>query len=334
MNGFKRFLAFVRANLAFLIPIMLAAGLIKGHWYPMAYSRAICISALLVMIFPVFINLEFDRGIREFRGSIKPLSIATVLNFLLYPLLAAGLGKVFLAGQPAMQLGLVLLSLVPSSGMSINWTYFTKGKMPVAMAIVSVGIVTAMILLPFEAPFLTRIYMGEQAVSVDPEVIIEKLFFIIVLPVLFGWAVRSWIIKHKGREAFQAIKPINAGISALGVLLVSFLVMSLRSCQEMFNNLPVLLLGVVPVFLFYVIMFAVSHFVGKWLLAPEEAKALFFTTAARYHVISLGVVLGAFRTAEYLGYILIMIALGLAIQIPALAFYARRIQRVEAANSP
>ncbi len=61
-----KFLNFVRRNLAVLIPVMLILGLLKGHWWPMEYSRVICVSALLVMIFPVFINLEFDKGLKEF----------------------------------------------------------------------------------------------------------------------------------------------------------------------------------------------------------------------------------------------------------------------------
>jgi len=331
MQKFKEFLQFVRKNLAFLIPLMLAAGLTKGHWYPMAYSRAICISALLVMIFPVFINLEFEKGLKEFRQGMKPLAIATVLNFVVYPLAAGLLGWLFLRTHPAMRLGLILLSLVPTSGMTINWTYFTKGKMPVAMAIVSTGIVLAVILMPFEVPLLTKWLMKESAIKVNPEVIIEKLFFVIILPLFFGWGVRTWILRKKGREFFNSIKPVNGGISALGVLLVSFLVMSLRSCQEMFQNMPVLLLGLVPVVLFYAFMFLVSHFVGRLFLPPDEAKPLFFGTAARYHVITLGVVLGAFRQADYMGYILIMVALGLAVQIPALAFYARRLNKMEKA---
>ena len=186
-----------------------------------------------------------------------------------------------------------------------------------------------MILLPFEIPFLTRQIMKDSAIEVNPEIILEKLFFVIVIPVIFGWIVRSWILRKKGREFFKSIKPINGGISAVGVLLVSFLVMSLKSCQEMFQNLPVLALALVPVVIFYAIMFVISHFVGKFFLSPEEARPLFFGTAARYHVISLGVVLGAYQEADYVGFILIMVALGLAVQIPALAFYARRFQDAE-----
>jgi hypothetical protein len=44
-------------------------------------------------------------------------------------------------------------------------------------------------------------------------------------------------------------------------------------------------------------------------------------------VITLGVVLGTYQKYDFLGLITIMIAVGLAIQIPALAFYAKYLQR-------
>jgi len=322
-----KFLTFVRKNLAILIPVMLILGLVKGHWYPMEYSRIICISALLIMIFPVFINLEFDKGLKEFSHS-KGIILSTFFtNFILYPGIAYALGWIFLKDQPAMWLGLVLLSLVPTSGMTINWTYFTKGDMPSVMAVVSAGIITAVVFLPFAIPALTNHLMGSGSVEVDKMVILEKLFFIIVFPVLFGWITRKLIIKKKGYDFFKKLKPVNGGISALGVVIVSFLVMSLRINQSILNEPKILMMALVPVLLFYVIIFIISHFLGQAIHKRPVAKAFFFGTAARYHVITLGVVLGTYQKYDFLGLVTIMIAVGLAIQIPALAFYAKYLQK-------
>jgi len=332
MSRMLAILEFVRQNLAYLVLAGLGAGIIKGHYYPMPYSRIICISALLVMIFPVFINLEVEKGIREFHNSIRPASVAAIVNFLLYPALAFGLGWLFLRERQAMWLGLVLLSLVPTSGMTINWTYFTKGNMHVAMAIVSSSILGAVVVLPLAVPALTAAIIGQAGVEVDKEVILEKLFFVIVIPVIFGWTARKIIIRYKGYDFFKRLKPVNSGISACGVLLVSFLVMSLESTQAIVEDLPALPLIFLPVGLFYLLIFGMGHYLGRELFPAGVAKAFFFGTAARYHVITLGVVLGTFRESPYLGYIVIPVAVGLAVQIPALAFYARWLQRLSTAR--
>ncbi|MDP8258891.1 MAG: bile acid:sodium symporter [Candidatus Aadella gelida] len=317
---------FVRRNLAYLIPFALIVGLINGHYHPMAYSRVICVSALLIMIFPVFINIEFGKGIKELPKFKGILLLATIVNFVLYPLIAFGLGWLFLREYPAMWLGLVMLSLVPTSGMTINWTYFTKGHMHVAMGIVSIGILVSVVVLPIIIPVFAQHLMGAENINVSKMVILEKLFFIIVLPLIFGSFVRRLILKHKGVEGFKRVKPVNGGISAVGVMVVSFLVMSLKSTQVMVTNANVIFIALVPVLIFYAVIFLISHGLGHMLFDHESRKAFFFGTAARYHVISLGVVLGAFKDYDFIGGVVIMIAVGLAVQIPALAFYAKWIQ--------
>jgi len=323
-------LNWIKKNLAVLIPVMLILGLLNGHWNPMEYSRVICVSALLIMIFPVFINLEFNKGLKEFSNSKWIIVSTSLVNFVLYPLIAYGIGWIFLRNEPAMWLGLVLLSLIPTSGMTINWTYFTKGNMASIMAIVSAGIILSVIVLPFGIPYINAHLMGDGTVNVDKQVILEKLFFIIVIPVIFGYVARKIIIKIKGYEFFQKMKPVNGGISALGVVIVSFLVMSLKINQSILNEPEILLKALIPVILFYILIFSISHFLGNFLYGKENAKAFFFGTAARYHVITLGVALGTYQKYDFLGLITIMIALGLAIQIPALAFYAKYLQKKDA----
>jgi ACR3 family arsenite efflux pump ArsB len=323
-------LNWIKKNLAVLIPVMLILGLLNGHWNPMEYSRVICVSALLIMIFPVFINLEFNKGLKEFSNSKWIIVSTSLVNFVLYPLIAYGIGWIFLRNEPAMWLGLVLLSLIPTSGMTINWTYFTKGNMASIMAIVSAGIILSVIVLPFGIPYINAHLMGDGTVNVDKQVILEKLFFIIVIPVIFGYVARKIIIKIKGYEFFQKMKPVNGGISALGVVIVSFLVMSLKINQSILNEPEILLKALIPVTLFYILIFSISHFLGNFLYGKENAKAFFFGTAARYHVITLGVALGTYQEYDFLGLITIMIALGLAIQIPALAFYAKYLQKKDA----
>ena len=320
-------LDFVKNNLAYLIPIALFSGLQKGHHAPMEYSRAICVSALLIMIFPVFVNLEFGKGVKELRGHRGVLTVAALFNFFLYPMIALGLGWLLLRDQPAMWLGLVMLSLVPTSGMTINWTYFTKGNMHVAMGIVASGILVSVVLLPFAIPLAAEFLMRADQVDVDRLVILEKLFFVIVLPIIFGTVVRHMVIRIKGPEVYQALKPINSGISAVGVLVVSFLVMSLESTQTMVTRFSVLGEAMLPVVLFYAVVFLMSHFASGRFSHPDTGKSFFFGTAARYHVITLGVALGSFKDYDFVGAVVLPIAIGLAVQIPALAFYARWIQR-------
>ena len=320
-------LNFIREKLAFLILIALVMGLINGHFYPMEYSRLICISALILMILPIFVNLDIIKGLKQINKSIKTTIWASIFNFIIYPAIAYLIGFLFLKDYPAAWLGLVLLSLVPTSGMTIGWTYHTKGNLTTAMAIVSISILAAFIFLPFAVPFFTENILSTDFGEISREVILEKLFFIIIIPTILGTIIRKGIIKFTSKENFNKIKPVNASISAIGLLVVTFLVMSLKTTQSLTTNTNLLFIIVVPIMLFYAVIFAISHFVGNLFHDKEDSKAFFFSTAARYHVITLGVVLGAFQGFNSLGIITAVIAVGLAIQIPSLAFYARSLNK-------
>jgi ACR3 family arsenite transporter len=316
-------LNFVRDKLAYLIPVAIILGLINGMFHPMEYSRVICVSALFLMILPIFVNLEILNGLKEIRKSLKAIYLSSFVNFIVYPLIAYIIGYFFLQDQKAVWFGLVMLSLVPTSGMTIGWTYRTKGNITTSMAIISLSTIFACVFLPFAIPLITKSILGENYSEVSRLVILEKLFFIIIIPAILGFIIRKLIIKFGGDEKFEKVKPLNSSISALGVLVVTFLIMSLEATQSLTSNPQIFLVISIPTVIFYISILFLSHFLGNKFLDRENSKAFFFSTAARYHVITLGVVLGTFQESEFLGLITATIALGLAIQIPALAFYAK-----------
>jgi ACR3 family arsenite transporter len=327
-------LDFIREKLAYLIPVAILLGLINGIFHPMEYSRVICVSALFLMILPIFVNLEILNGLKEIGKSLKAIYLSSFINFIVYPLIAYVLGYFFLQEHKAIWFGLVMLSLVPTSGMTIGWTYRTKGNITTSMAIISLSTIFACVFLPFAIPLIANSILGENYSDVSRIIILEKLFFIIIIPAILGFIIKKLIIKFSGNEKFEKIKPLNSSISALGVLVVTFLIMSLKATQSLTSNPELFLVISVPTILFYIIILSLSHILGNKFLDKDNAKSFFFSTAARYHVITLGVVLGTFQESEFLGLITATIALGLAIQIPALAFYAKYLTAREKQLNP
>ncbi len=319
-------LNFIREKLAVLIMLALAFGLVNGKFNPMEYSRIICISALVLMILPIYVNLDIIGGLKQIQKTLKPMAISAIVNFLIYPALAYFIGYFFLQNNPAIWLGLVLLSLVPTSGMTIGWTYHTGGNTTTSMAVISVSILIAFLFLPFAVPFFTENILGQSFSNISRMVILEKLFFIIVIPAIAGTIIRKLVLNYAGEDYFKKLKPINNSISCIGLLVVTFLVMSLETTQTLTSNPENIWIIALPVIMFYLIIFTTSHFLGKVFLDIENARSFFFSTAARYHVITLGVVLGAFQEFEFLGMITAVIALGLAVQIPSLAIYAKSLK--------
>ena len=72
---------------------------------------------VFLVIFPVMINTKFEEVFAHFREP-RPLFCSLFLNYVISPLIALVLGKIFLSNQPQLFAALILISLLPTSAMS------------------------------------------------------------------------------------------------------------------------------------------------------------------------------------------------------------------------
>jgi ACR3 family arsenite efflux pump ArsB len=109
------FIRLFQKNIVYFILALIAIGLIFGQYYSLPDVKLIKQTALYIMLIPVFINLDFLSGLKEFKHFYKVIGIASLLNLLIYTLIAYFIGFIFLQESPTIWFGLVLMSLVPTS---------------------------------------------------------------------------------------------------------------------------------------------------------------------------------------------------------------------------
>ena len=81
-------------------------GLLLGQFsFIEQYAETFILPFLLLMLYGLFLIIPL-KGLKEAFKKIKFLSTSVIINFLLTPLLAWGLGAIFLADHPALWLGL------------------------------------------------------------------------------------------------------------------------------------------------------------------------------------------------------------------------------------
>jgi len=278
---------------------------------------------IFLVIFPVMINTRFDELFSHLKEP-RPVFCSLALNFFISPLLAWVAVAFFFKDQPELASALFLLSLVPTSAMSAAWTAFSGARMATVLYLIPANLLfAAFIGLPFIFPLL----MGD-AVDVNKLTIIKNILLVFLSPLILGDLTRRVIIRFKGMETYQKqIKPELGGISGLGVLLLIFLVMSLKRNAVLLNNLDVVLSIVVPVFLYYLLMYAFS---GLWALLlirrgalpGEKAVVVIYTSVARHINICLALVLSTFPL-ESASLMILLLIVGYIIQVPTLAFFAQ-----------
>jgi len=307
----RKLLAKASKHLVLLIPASMLLGFTTGLLLDLPWIKHLVLPATFLMIYPMMVNFK-PQAAMSMKDS-KPVGMSLFQNFLVIPIIAFIIGKMFFADSPQLFIGLILASLFPTSGMTISWTGFAKGNVEAAVKMTVVGLIVG----SFVAPFYLQAFAG-KIVPVNVFEISRQILFIIFLPMLLGWITRTSLVKSVGRETYQKKwAPIFPGISTIGVLVIVFIAISLKA-KAIASSPELLLTILVPITIFYLINFLLSTVVGKTLLGRNDAIALVYGTVMRNLSIALGIAVTTFGPQAAL-----VLAVGFIIQVQAAAWYVK-----------
>lgn len=215
-----------------------------------------------------------------------------------------------------MALGLLLASLLPTSGMTISWTGFAKGNMGAAINMTVIGLTLGSLLTPFYVNGL----LG-ATVQVDIVSVMLQIMFIVFLPMAAGFVTRQFFLKKYTLPEFkEKVAPRFPPISTIGVLGIVFVAMALKSKAIMAS--PGLIVSIfIPLLILYVFNFTLSTLVGRRFFNRGDGIALVYGTVMRNLSIALAIAINAFG-AEGANAALV-IALAYIIQVQSAAWYVK-----------
>lgn len=315
----EKLTAFISQHLTFLIFIVMLLGLANGYFFGgIPFNIGICAIASFLMIYPMFINLKIE-DIIEIKHHLGPVALSIGINFILSPIFAYGLGLLFLSDQPFMRLGLMLIALIPTSGMTATWTERSHGNLKVALAIIAVSLLIVIIGLPLALPFIAG-----NLLQAGPWFIFQRILLVIILPLTMGDITRRILIAKKGLEYFKKKKPFFSGLSSTGLLIVLFLIMSLDANSILINNPLLTLQALLPLVIYYVLMFTTSSILTSK-LNYAVGVAVVFGTSVRYLALALGIVIPLLGNTTNSNLVVLVVALGFFVQVPLASLYTKLI---------
>lgn len=279
----------LKENLVYVVVASLVVGLTAGQFVgagARGLLRASVVPILFVMIYPMMINVDVREvvGIRDHAG---PVLASLAVNFLVTPVLALGLARLFFAGDVGYAVGLYFVALVPTSGMTAAWTGLADGDLEAALVAMAVNLLVAVAVLP---AYLSVLIPG--SVGFEPTRLYRQLAQVVVVPMLAGAVTRRLLHRRYGADGFRRLKPALGGVSSLGVTLIVFVATAMRSTAILAD--PVASLSViVPLVGFYAGTLAVGAVVGRVLFDPARGTALVYATSMRNLSIALAVVVAA-----------------------------------------
>ncbi|MFZ5776425.1 MAG: arsenic resistance protein [Thermodesulfobacteriota bacterium] len=317
------FLIKINKRLVAAIPAMMAAGYLFGIWAgpeTITGLKAWIVPFTFLMVYPMMVTLNI-KALAEGIKNVRLQLTTQAINFAVVPFVAYGVGRIFFADQPYLALGLLLASLLPTSGMTISWTGFAKGNMAAAVNMTVIGLTLGSLATPFYVQGL----MGAR-VEVDMMLVAKQILFIVFLPMLLGYFTRQMFMKKYGQEEFKKTWASRfPSLSTIGVLGIVFVAIALKA-RGIAEN-PAVLGGIfVPLLLIYAFNFGLSTLVGKMFFARGDAIALVYGTVMRNLSIALAIAVNAFgaKGAETA----LVIALSYIIQVQSAAWYVKFTDRL------
>ena len=210
---FLQFSSIVKKRILLVIPTILVVGLVSGYFLDLRFLKPLSRPLSLMIVYPLMIWLPTSSLTKW--DDIRVLSYALVMNFVMMPLLGYGVSSLFFERGSSMFLGLLLVSLLPTSGgMTVTWTGLENGNVVAAAKMTIIGLMLGAL----TAPFYIQFFVG-QSLDVQLMDVMLQVFYIIVTPFVAGQVTRILYVKARSEDGFNKdLKPYLSILSMGGIL--------------------------------------------------------------------------------------------------------------------
>jgi ACR3 family arsenite efflux pump ArsB len=275
---------------------------------------------LMFMLFFVFLNVqmnEISKSFSDLRFSISSL----VINFVVTPLLAFALSKLFLAGQIDLQIGFIMLMVTPCTDWYLIFTGLANGNVSLGASILPLNLILQIILLPI----YLLIFMGAE-ISFELATIIQSILLVLIIPLTAANLAKLIIRKTNSQNNLEKLIKKSDDIQ---FVLLCLAVISMFTSQGtlLLDHIVLFIKLLPPLLIFFVVISLFSLFIGKILRLPfKNIIPLIFTTSARNSPVSLAIAIITFPLQPVISLVLVM---GPLIELPILAINSTILKSIK-----